>query len=203
MSTNPAFPGDLSPVARLIGHELQHMRKHWVWFFGLGILLTVCGTAAIVFPSVTVGTSLAVTVLVSVLLMLAGAATIVGAFYAGRWSGLIVQLLVGILYIVCGLMITEQPAAGAVALTMFLAASFLVLGIFRTVAALVVRYPQWGWSLLNGIVTLLLGIVIVRNLPQDAFWVIGLLVGIEMLFNGWTWIMLSLALRSLPAESDK
>jgi uncharacterized membrane protein HdeD (DUF308 family) len=133
--------------------------------------------------------------------MVGGVATIVGAFWAGKWSGLLVQLLVGILYLVSGFMITEQPVAGTIGLTMFIAAAFIVMGLFRSTGALLVQFPQWGWALLNGVVTFLAGIVIYRNLPQDALWVIGLLVGLEMLFNGWTWIMLSLAVRNLPKST--
>ena len=57
-----------------------------------------------------------------------------------------------------------------------------------------------GLVLLNGLVTFLVGYVIYRQLPSDAPWVIGLLVGVEMLFHGWTWIMLAMAIRSLPKE---
>jgi uncharacterized membrane protein HdeD (DUF308 family) len=83
-------------------------------------------------------------------------------------------------------------------MTVFIAISFIVLGVFRSVGALMLRFPQWGWALLNGVITLLAGILIYRQLPFDALWVIGLLVGLEMLFNGWTWMMLALALRNLP-----
>ncbi len=54
---------------------------------------------------------------------------------------------------------------------------------------------------MNGIVTFLLGVIIYRNFPESGIWVIGLLVGLEMLFHGWTWIMLSLAIRRIPAKT--
>jgi uncharacterized membrane protein HdeD (DUF308 family) len=194
--------GDLSNVARHVRHELAHMQSHWWWLMLLGGLLAICGTAAIVVPHLTVLTTLAMAALVGVLLMVGGAATIVGAFWAGRWSGLLVQLLVGILYLAAGFIITEHPGETALAMTIFVAVSFVVMGTFRTVAALQLRYPQWGWSVLNGVITMLAGIVIYRQLPFDAFWVIGLLVGLEMLFNGWMWIMLSMAIRQLPVEAE-
>lgn len=193
-------PGHLGDIARNVRHELGHLQSHWWWFTLLGALLVVCGTAAIIFPLVTVITTLVATTIVGVLLMIAGVATIVGAFWAGRWSGLLLQLLVGILYLASGFVVTENPAVFALAITVFLAVSFMVLGAFRIVSSLVLRFPQWGWSLLNGAVTFLAGLIIYRQLPTDAFWVIGLLVGLEMLFNGWTWIMLSQAVRNLPAE---
>jgi uncharacterized membrane protein HdeD (DUF308 family) len=189
-----------SPLARVLRHELHHLRSHWWWFLLLGSLLVACGTAAIVFPNLTVMTSFAVVILLGALLMVGGVATIVGAFWAGKWSGLIVQLLVGILYLVGGLVVFRHPEISTLALTVWIAASFVVLGLFRVVGSLVLRYPQWGWGVLNGIVTLLAGIIIFKLLPEDAFWVIGLLVGIEMLFNGWTWVMLAIAIRNLPVD---
>jgi uncharacterized membrane protein HdeD (DUF308 family) len=188
----------MNNLADVLKHELEHLRSHWLWMLLLGILLAAAGTAAIVVPAVTVGTTFAVTIFLGVLLMVGGVAMIVGAFWIGKWSAFLVQLLVGLLYLACGLMMTERPDVAAVTITIFISVSFIMLGVFRSVGALVLRYPQWGWSLLNGVVTLLAGIIIYRQLPLDAFWVIGLLVGLEMLFNGWTWIMLAVALRNLP-----
>src|SRR5262245_48253727 len=181
--------------------EFRHLRASWWWFLLLGILLAVCGTAALIFPALTVLTSFAVVVILGVALMIAGLATIIASFWAGKWSGLLVQLLVGILYLVAGFSMTESPGKSAAILTLFLASLFIVAGAFRTVAALVVRFPHWGWALLNGVVTLLCGLIIYRHFPEAALWVIGVLVGLEMLFHGWMWIMLSLAIRSIPDEA--
>ena len=140
-------------------------------------------------------------VALGVVLMVAGIATIITSVWAGKWSGTLMQMLAGILYLVVGFMITEAPIRATANLTLFIAAFFIMAGGFRIVASLSVRFPFWGWALLNGIVTLLLGLVIYRNFPNDFLWVIGLLVGIEMLFHGWTWIMLSLAIRHLPEKA--
>jgi uncharacterized membrane protein HdeD (DUF308 family) len=81
-------------------------------------------------------------------------------------------------------------------------AMFLVFeGVFRIVAALVARYPHSGWVLFNGVITLLLGVMIWRRWPYSGLWVIGLFVGIEMLLNGWSLVMLSLAGRKLPDQA--
>jgi len=189
-----------SPLAQL-RHGLEHLSSHWWWFMLLGALLAACGTLAIVFPPVMVGTSIAVPVVLGVLLMIGGVATIVSSFWAGKWSGFLLQLLVGIVYVACGFVFTENPIRAAAVLTMFIAVMFIVLGTFRAVGALVLQFPQWGWALLNGVVTLLAGIVIYKNFPEDTFWVLGLLIGLEMIFNGWTWIMLSLMLRNSPLKS--
>src|SRR5262245_64374121 len=83
--------------------EFRHLRASWWWFLLLGILLTVCGSAAIVFPAITAFTSLIAVAILGVTLMISGIAIIITSFWAGRWSGLLVQLLIGILYLVAGL----------------------------------------------------------------------------------------------------
>jgi uncharacterized membrane protein HdeD (DUF308 family) len=74
----------------------------------------------------------------------------------------------------------------------------MIGGLVRIVVSLSERFPGWGWALLNGSVTLLLGLLIFRSLPASSFLVIGLFVGIEMIFNGWYWVMLSIGLKRTP-----
>lgn len=190
----PTVPGI---VPALVRHELARLRKEWWWFLLLGILLTVGGVFAVSYPCVT---SEAAIVVLGTVLVIGGVATIVASFWTGRWSAFLLQVLVGILYVVTGIVMTDVPAEAVAILTLFVAASFVVSGIFRIVAALTEKFPQWGWVLLNGLVTMMIGIMIIKTFPQSAVWVIGLLIGLEMIFNGWTWIMLSLAIRNLPEE---
>ncbi len=178
--------------------EFKHLKSKWIWLFLFGILLVVCGTAAIVSPTLTRLTTLAVPVLLGLVLIIAGVTTLINSFWAGKWSGTLVQWLVGILYIVAGFAITEKPLQAAAAMTLFVAALFIVMGIFRVLAALTIRFPHWGWALLNGTITFVLGVIIFRHFTESALWVLGLLIGLEMLFNGWTWIMISLAVKKIP-----
>ena len=135
----------------------------------------------------------------AVVLMIAGTASIIGSFWAGKWSGVLVHLIVGLLYIAAGLVVTEQPRlVTLLMITIFIAILFMVMGAFRVLAALVIRFPQWGWALLNGVVTFFIGLVIYRHVTVSFPWVIGLLVGIEMILNGWTWIMLAAEIRRIP-----
>ncbi len=187
--------------------EFRHLKATWWWLLLFGVLLTVCGTAALVVPPLTIATSFVAMVVLGVALMVAGLGTIITSFWVGKWSGTLLQLLVGILYLVVGFTITDTPGRSLVAITALLAAFFIVAGLFRIVAALLVRFPYWGWTLLNGVITLLLGLVIYRHFSQaplqTALWVIGILVGVEMLFHGWTWIMLSLAVRRIPELANQ
>lgn len=189
--------GQSTYLAEVVRRELERLSHHGTWFLLFGILLVVAGTAAIIVPAATVGTTFAAALFIGILLMASGVATLVQSFWIGQWGGFFLHLLAGILYIAAGFVVTENPLISAVAMTVFIAASWIVLGVFRSISALVIRFPQWGWSLLNGVVTLIAGIVIFRRLPLDAFWVIGLLVGLEMLFNGLSWMMLGVALRRI------
>jgi uncharacterized membrane protein HdeD (DUF308 family) len=175
-------------------HELHPLRKQWWCFLLLGVALIVLGSLCIIDPLIP---TLASVLFLGFLLMAAGITQIVSSFWAGKWSGMLIHILIGVLYVVVGYMMIDAPVINMVLITKFIAIFLVISGAFRIISALVVRYPDWGWSLLNGGITLLLGIIINRQLPEAALWVIGLFIGIEMLFNGWAWVMLALDLRAV------
>src|SRR6478752_3501030 len=187
------------PIARMIEHELRHLKEEWWWFLVLGILLLVSGLVAIGYPVIS---SVAIVMVLGMSLMVSGIATIVATFWAGKWSAHLLQLLVGIFYTVVGFLIMDMPVESAASLTLVVASMFLVVGILRSIAALTIRYPQWGWSLLSGVLTTLIGILIYKNFPDTALWAIGTLVGIQLIFDGWFWIMLAIALWRLPGPRN-
>jgi uncharacterized membrane protein HdeD (DUF308 family) len=174
--------------------ELQQLRKDWIPMLILGIGLAIFGVAAISAPLMA---TMGIVTLIGILMIVAGAAHVVSAFASAKWSGVFLSIVIGILYAVIGFFILENPLESAVGITLLLGAFFCVSGIFRIVFALRERFPTWGWALLNGAVTLLLGIIIWRQFPESALWLIGLLVGIDFIFTGWSWIMLALAVRSV------
>jgi uncharacterized membrane protein HdeD (DUF308 family) len=176
-----------------IRHELDALRGEWAWFLALGIALIVLGTIAV---GMSVLTTFVTVLAYGVLLIIAGIAQSIGAFWSREWSGFFLSLLSGILYLVVGVMFVLHPGAAALALTLLLAAFLLVSGVFRIVAAFSLRLPHWGWPLVSGILNVLLGLLIWAQWPLSGLWVIGLFVGIELIFGGWTWVMIALALRS-------
>ena len=179
-------------------HELHPLRNQWWCFLLLGIALVILGSLCIIDPFVP---TLASVFVLGFILMAAGITQIVSSFWAGKWSGMLMHMLIGVLYVVVGYMIVDAPVINMVLITKFIAIFLIVSGAFRMISALVVRFPDWGWALLNGGVTLLLGIIINRQLPEAALWVIGLFVGIELLFNGWAWVMLALDLRAVAKKT--
>ena len=183
-------------------HELARLRKEWWVFLILGILLILGGAACISYPFFT---SLGVMIFLGVTLMLSGLFLIISAFWTGKWSAFVLQILIGLLYAVAGFLVADAPVASAALFTLLIAGFFVVAGVFRIVYSLMERFPQWGWVLFNGIITLVLGLIIFKSFRQfaegesaDVFWIIGLLVGIELIFNGWTWVMLSFVVKKIP-----
>ena len=92
-------------------------------------------------------------------------------------------------------MFLRHPDKAALTLTLLLAAFLMAGGVIRIAAAVSLQFPNWGWQVVSGALNLLLGILIWAQWPVSGLWVIGLFVGIEMIFNGWTWVMLALTLR--------
>lgn len=139
--------------------------------------------------------TLASVLLFGVLFITSGVIQTIQAFQTRQSNGFFLDLLAGIFDLVIGVLLVTHPTAGALALTLLLAAFFLVGGLFRSVTALSLRFPNWGWSLLGGIVSLFLGILLWTEWPGSALWFIGMCIG--MIFHGWGWVMLTLAVRAV------
>jgi uncharacterized membrane protein HdeD (DUF308 family) len=142
--------------------------------------------------------SLAAAAAIGVLLLLGGAAEVVGAFRCCSWSGFFLELFTSALSIVVGLLFLRAPVGALAALTLLFARFLMVGGVFKIVAAVSYQFAAWGWSLAGGIIDVILGVMIWQEWPATALWVIGLFVGINLIFRGFNWIALGLALRSLP-----
>ena len=193
----------MNPENTAVGTELHlvgvhELRKRWGWFLALGILLVVLGMIAL---GSSVFMTLATMVIVGWLMIVSGVFQAVHAFTCKGWSGFFIDLLTGLLYIVVGFMIVANPAATAITLTLLIAIVLIFGGVFRIAVALSVRYPNSLWLLLHGVINLILGISIWQQWPFDGLWVIGMFVGIDMIFNGWSLVMLGLAAKNLPASN--
>jgi uncharacterized membrane protein HdeD (DUF308 family) len=173
----------------------REIKRHSGWFVALGVALIVLGVIAL---GALGFVTLASVLLFGWLLVIGGIMQIVHAFRVRQWGGFTRHLLGGVLSLVVGLLIVANPAAGALSLTLLLAAFFMVGGIFRIVSAVSFRFPGRGWAVLGGIVTLLLGIMIWMEWPVSGVWVIGTFVGIDLIFDGWSLVMTGMAARELP-----
>jgi uncharacterized membrane protein HdeD (DUF308 family) len=185
-------------VHTMSASDLESVRAGRMFLIVMGIALIVLGAASM-------GSSLIATlatVLVFGLILLAGAVfQVVTAFWAHRWRGFFLHMIAGVLYLIAGVFMIENPLEAALGLTILVAVCLLVGGIIRIVMSVFERFEGWGWVFVNGLVSMLLGAAIWRQWPLSGLWVIGLFVGIEMFLSGLSWLMLGLALRpvSKPA----
>lgn len=178
----------------LIGAE--EVRQTWGWFLVLGVVLVLLGMMALGWSVLTTLVSVAI---FGWFLLFGGVLSVVNAFLRRRWGGFFLELFAGILYAVFGLMVVGNPAESAVALTLLIAVFLIIGGLFRILTALTVRFHHWIWVLLNGVISLLLGLMIWSRWPVSGLWVIGLFIGIDLICYGWSLIMLAITVRSLPS----
>jgi uncharacterized membrane protein HdeD (DUF308 family) len=154
-----------------------------------GIIAIILGIAAILIPNIS---TLVAEAWLALILISVGTSN---TFYAAknRPDGFGWQVFLGLLYVGTGVLLFAYPLNGILTLTLLLGSFFLTEGVFESVLALKLR-PQrnWGWVLGNGIITLILGLLVWFEYPQDAPWAIGTLVGISVLSTGVSRVMLSL-----------
>jgi uncharacterized membrane protein HdeD (DUF308 family) len=172
--------------------EIRQIGNRWGLFLVLGIILILVGTLAIMY---SLFFTLALTFTLGILLAVGGLVQIVTSCWAGQWRGFFVQLILGILYLVAGALMIRHPVAAAAGITLVLAMSYMAGGIMRIAFAISHRTVGTGWVLINGIITVILGSMIWWQWPWDSLLVVGLFVGIDMIFLGWSWVMLALAVK--------
>jgi uncharacterized membrane protein HdeD (DUF308 family) len=173
------------------------VRHASTWSILCGVLLIVLGVLAVGSPAIA---AVAVNAVIAWLIVLAGVVHLVLAFHAHGAGSLIWKLLVGTAYVFFGVYLIAHPALGVVSLTLVLASLFLVEGILDI--ALFFQMRSIGgssWILIDGIITLLLGLLIYLQWPSSSAWAIGTLVGVSMIVSGVTRLMLSLAVRKAAA----
>src|SRR6266850_247862 len=182
------------------GSGLAEFGHRWGWYFALGIFLILLGAIAATMAVAT--TWLSAFVLGSILLV-AGAGLILLSFLTGRWSGFLLSLAAGNHSGTTGIMLIRAPLAGAAGLTLLIAAFLMVAGIYRAVSAIVMRFPNWGWSAVSGLVSLALGAILIAGWPASGLWFLGLYIGIDLIVQGFAWVMFALRIRSLGLALDE
>jgi uncharacterized membrane protein HdeD (DUF308 family) len=168
---------------------LKQLKENATSYLMLGIGLVVLGTMFIFYAFTATVMSM---YYLGGLLVVFGIFEGVKAFKVSKWSILFVHIFLSILYILAGLLIIINPVLNALTLTLLLAISFVLAGILKIIFAITQHDPHKNWILLGGILTLILGVLIWMQWPTSGLWVIGMFVGIDMIFTGWTWIRLSI-----------
>jgi uncharacterized membrane protein HdeD (DUF308 family) len=160
------------------------LARSWKGLMAVGVIAIVVGCVAILIPAVfSVGTA----IFIGWILVIAGAFLIAGAFAAHSVGSVVLRLLWAFLTVLVGLYLIVEPHNGTLTLTLVLGIYFLFMGVTRITAAFVGRgQPNAGLVGLSGFAGLLVGILVLAKFPSSADWAIGLLVGIDLIFAGWT-----------------
>jgi uncharacterized membrane protein HdeD (DUF308 family) len=174
-------------TAALVGRHGSTLSILW------GVLLVVFGFIAIGAPFLA---AVAVSAIVAWLIVLAGIVHVAVAFHSHGAGSVLWKLLVGLAYLVFGGYMLVHPVLSVAALTLVLAALFVIEGVLNIVLYFKMR-PLHGsiWVLVDGLITLLLGTMIYLQWPFSAIWAIGILVGVSLMISGFTRIALSSAVR--------
>jgi uncharacterized membrane protein HdeD (DUF308 family) len=183
--------GNVQSLDVQIPHEII---QYWGWFLAFGIGLVLIGVVAVV-RSVTA--TIVSMLFFGWLLVLACGIEIAQAIVVGHWAGFFHHLLAAILFGVVGVLIVSRPLLSAEVATVVIALLFLIGGLFQLIGSLWVALPGWGWEAADGLISFVLGILVLAQWPASGLWVIGLFIGIDLIFYGAAWIALALGLRGM------
>ena len=171
---------------------LEPLRAKRGWIIALGIVYVVAGVIAL--GSIVTAT-IATVFVVGIMMLIAGVAEVFHAFQIKTWGRFLLWLLLGVLYIVAGFLTFENPLLVAVLLTLLLGVSLIVSGIMRIVLAFSMKEGMpWIWVVLSGAITLLLGLIILAHWPVSSLYILGLFLGIDLVFAGAGWIAVGFGL---------
>ena len=168
-------------------------RTRWGWFVALGIAQLVLGIIA---WFDVIAFTIAGVIFIGALLLVAGVFQIVHAFMDREWGGFALHLLVGVLYVIGGFLLMDEPFPGSLVITILVAAALIIGGILRIVIGVQHRHMP-GWGLLLGRRRDQPGgrLMLVLTLPWSGLWVVGTLIAVELIMHGVSWIQFGLALR--------
>jgi uncharacterized membrane protein HdeD (DUF308 family) len=172
---------------------LEPLRAKRGWIIALGVIYLIAGLIAL--GSIVMATIVSVFV-VGIMMLIAGVAEVFHAFQIKTWGRFLLWLLLGALYIVAGFVTFENPLLAAALLTLLLAVSLIASGIMRIVLAFSLKEGMpWIWVVVSGVITLLLGLVILAHWPVASLYILGLFLGIDLIFAGAGWLAVGFGLK--------
>ena len=177
-----------------LGDSIRALRAKWGWIVALGIIFMIAGVIAL--GSVVAATASAV-LIVGIMMIMAGVAEIIAAFGVKDWGKAIFWGLLGALYVAAGVIAFESPLMTAAVLTLLLGIALIVGGIVRMFLAWHMREAgkPWGWVVVSGVISVLLGLMIIGQWPYSGLYVLGIFLGIDLIFIGSSWLTIGLALK--------
>jgi uncharacterized membrane protein HdeD (DUF308 family) len=177
---------------------LQQISAKWGWMLALGIIMVILGMVGI---GATFALTLATVTFFGFLILIGGVAQFVDAIRFRELKSPIAGILIALLYVAVGFIMVKNPMLASATLTLFIAWALVAIGVMRLYVAFKMRgVSGWVWTLIGGIAAIVLGIMILNNWPVSGLWVIGMFVAIELIFNGWSMIMISLAAKKMGQQ---
>jgi len=174
------------------------LKKNWAWMLSLGIVMVMLGVIGL---GMTVLFNEIVVMYFGFLLLFGSGVQLMQAFRAEAWKGRVWHVLIALVYIVGGIIAVTEPVIAGMTFALLIAWTLIVIGVLRLFMALQMRGAAgWLWTLLGGVLSVVLGVMIINEWPQSGLWVIGLFVAIEILFAGWSQIMIALAAKNYTAK---
>jgi uncharacterized membrane protein HdeD (DUF308 family) len=169
------------------------------WSIALGVLMIILGIIAMLAPWEF---GIVIALIIGWMAIFNGVAQIIYGIRTHAGGRTVLEVILGLIYIIAGIYLLMHPVGGLLVLTIFLASFLIVYGIFALVLAFHMRpLPGWGWVLFDAIITILLGVLIWAHWPMNAEWVVGTLFGISILVSGVTRLMVSMAFRRIAAAA--
>ncbi|WP_262266099.1 HdeD family acid-resistance protein [Microvirga yunnanensis] len=173
--------------------ELEPLRVKWGWIVALGVVFLIAGIIAL--GSVVTATVASVAV-VGVMMLVSGIAEIINAFSVKSWGKAFLWALLGTLYVVAGFMTFQNPLLAATVLTLMLGVALIISGFLRIFLGLqMTEGAPWAWVALSGVITLVLGGMILAQWPVSSLYVLGIFLGVDLVFAGIGWISIGVALK--------
>ncbi len=182
------------PATESFGSKLVSLRQKSGWLLAAGVSLVVLGVVGLL---MTAALSIASAIWFGAMVLVAGIVLVADAVRHGGWRSRLLHGLIGVLYLVVGIVTFSNPLAATASLTLFVGAALFATGILRIVIAFQTRpNPSWSMILVSGLLSLVLGVLIMIQWPGSSLWVLGTFLAIELIFQGIATITLARAIQS-------
>ena len=173
---------------------IQSFKQKANWFILIGIILIVLGCLALGYQFIATVFSV---YFIGSLIFIAGIIQVIHSFNIKEFGQTALWAIMGILYIFIGLMSFFQPIAVSSALTLLISLLLTISGFTQIFAAMSNRnLPRWGWIIFSGIINIILGLILMAGWPYDSIWVLGMFLGIDLVFQGFAYITIGSALKN-------
>jgi len=175
---------------------LEKLRHRWGWIVFFGVFVALSGLVAL---TLVVSATIASVYMIAVFMILSGGAEIGMGLSAGDWTHRFLWVIAGVFYIVAGAFALAQPFIAAAVFTLMLGFALIITGVMRIYFGSQLGKSMRGIVILAGVVTLLVGILVVLGWPTNSLFILGVLLGLDLLFWGSGWVAFGLRLRTFGA----